>query len=338
MKIEGRAPTRIDFAGGTLDIFPLYLFEGYGITLNASINLYAIARVEKRQDRSIKIVSHDFDRSEEFSSLDTITLDGPLGLIKNVVKNMQPATGLNLETFSLAPAKSGLGNSSSLAVAIAGAMNKLFRRNISWKKLIELAFNSELQVIRVPGGRQDYYGAIFGGIKAIWLKPEGESVERLNLSEGFLSELEKHLILVYVGRSHSSAELNWRMFRNYVEKKPIVVCAMRTIRQLALEMRDALLEEDLDEIGRLLNLEWAQRRKLAPTVETLRMRQIISACMKAGGFAAKACGAGGDGCAIILSHIRRTRQIEEEVAKRGGKVLKYRIAKRGLKVRTLEPN
>jgi len=336
MMIEARAPTRIDFAGGTLDIFPLYLFEGFGITLNASINLYATARVKRRNDECIEVVSHDLNRRERFSSLDEITLEGPLGLIKNVVKNLRPNTGLHLETFSLAPAKSGLGNSSSLAIATAGAIARMTRINLSQRKLVELAYNSELQMIRVPGGKQDYYGAIYGGIKAIWLKPDGESVEKISLHKGFLSELEKNLILVYVGQSHSSPKMNWRMFKNFVEKKNEAVCAMRAIKQVALEMRDAFLEEDLDKIGRLLNLEWSERKKLSPRVETPRMKEIISACMKVGGFAAKTCGAGGGGCVIILSHDGRTRGIESEVVKRAGAILKYKIVERGMTIHTFK--
>ncbi|MBI4278482.1 MAG: hypothetical protein HY660_08500, partial [Armatimonadetes bacterium] len=37
--IQASAPTRIDLAGGTLDIYPLYLFEGEGLTVNIAIDL-----------------------------------------------------------------------------------------------------------------------------------------------------------------------------------------------------------------------------------------------------------------------------------------------------------
>ena len=57
--IETSAPTRIDLAGGTIDIWPLYLFHPGAQTLNAAISLRARARVESRSDDRIVIRSED---------------------------------------------------------------------------------------------------------------------------------------------------------------------------------------------------------------------------------------------------------------------------------------
>ena len=48
MQIVASAPTRIDLAGGTIDIWPLYLFHDGATTLNAAINLRAHVQVESR--------------------------------------------------------------------------------------------------------------------------------------------------------------------------------------------------------------------------------------------------------------------------------------------------
>src|SRR6266481_4239435 len=67
MIIESKAPTRVDFAGGTLDIWPLYLFHPGAVTVNAAISLYASCVIETLQvgDSRIKLVSRDINRDAE---------------------------------------------------------------------------------------------------------------------------------------------------------------------------------------------------------------------------------------------------------------------------------
>src|SRR2546427_2139463 len=70
MIIESKAPTRVDFAGGTLDIWPLYLFHPGAVTVNAAISLYASCVIETLPagDNRIKLVSRDIKREESFAS------------------------------------------------------------------------------------------------------------------------------------------------------------------------------------------------------------------------------------------------------------------------------
>jgi D-glycero-alpha-D-manno-heptose-7-phosphate kinase len=335
MGVEAIAPTRIDLAGGTLDIFPLNLFEGFGLTINASINLNVTARAWKRPDKRIVIRSNDLNFSETYANIESLTRSGPLDLLKNVVRNQQPKWGLNLETSCQAPQGSGLGGSSALAVAVVCALNKLTGRKRSLMDIVELAFNSELQTIMHPTGHQDQLAAAYGGIKVIWFKPQGTYVEKLNLSNGFKSELEENLILTYVGESRSSSMTNWHIFRNYIEHNASTIRALRAIKLVTLKMLDALRDEDMNEVARLLNLEWQNRKKLSAKIETAKMRRIIAQAMKTGGLAAKGCGAAGGGTVIILTQERKTRDVEEAITKQGGTVLKYKFAERGLRTRMI---
>jgi D-glycero-alpha-D-manno-heptose-7-phosphate kinase len=59
VRIETSAPTRIDLAGGTIDIWPLYLFHPGALTINAAISVRARARVESRADSRIVLRSED---------------------------------------------------------------------------------------------------------------------------------------------------------------------------------------------------------------------------------------------------------------------------------------
>ena len=70
MRIESKAPTRVDLAGGTLDIWPLYLFHPGAVTINAAITRYASCVIETQEvgDEKIQLISRDTQREESFTS------------------------------------------------------------------------------------------------------------------------------------------------------------------------------------------------------------------------------------------------------------------------------
>ena len=58
MHIVSSAPTRIDLAGGTIDIWPLYLFHENAQTLNAAISLRARCVLSPEPGKRIVIAPH----------------------------------------------------------------------------------------------------------------------------------------------------------------------------------------------------------------------------------------------------------------------------------------
>ncbi len=124
MRITSKAPTRIDLAGGTLDLWPLFLLHEDALTINVAVNLFATAKIEPRNDSSIHVVSKD--QKQEISAKDWkgLNVNGTLPLHARLIRHFAPTQGFYLETDSLAPMGSGLGGSSTLAVAICGALNE----------------------------------------------------------------------------------------------------------------------------------------------------------------------------------------------------------------------
>jgi len=334
MKIESYAPTRIDLAGGTIDIFPLYLFEGYGLTINAAIDLWASVDVKLQEGSRIIIHSEDLNQEVELDDLESIKFDGNLDLLKNIVRVFNIGCGMKITTRSEAPPGAGLGGSSALVMALGGALNQLREDKLSPEDLIDLCYNSEIQMLKVPGGKQDHYAAMFGGLNAIWFRVEGVKVERLQLDKSFLDELRDRLVLCYIGRSRFSAKTNWEMFKNYVDGNSQTVNCMRNIKEIALKMRSAFLNQDFEEIGSLLAKEWENRKKLGRGVTTRKIDDLITVAMKKGGVSAKVCGAGGGGCIIILTQRGSRKIVEEALAEAGARILEYNFVESGLKVTT----
>ena len=183
MLIESSAPTRVDLAGGTIDIWPIYLFHPGASTVNFAISLRAHCRIETRDDD--RIILESLDRKVAFetklSAIDDLAHEERLELIAKLVHFFKPSTGFHLTANTEAPAGAGLGGSSALAIACIGALNRLVGNRYDERKFINLVANVETTVIKVPAGFQDYYPAFYGSTSCIHLGIGGVEREELRL-------------------------------------------------------------------------------------------------------------------------------------------------------------
>ncbi len=335
MEIQAFAPSRIDLAGGTLDLYPLYLFEDGGITVNMGISVGSHLRLIPRADDEIHLRSEDTGAEQSAPSVDELELGGPLDLMARIIHFYRPATGLDVYSRNDAPHGSGLGASSSLLIALSGALRELNQAtDLTDEQIVQYGSCLEAQNIRVPTGRQDYYAALYGGINAIWFEVEGDEVERLEVSEQFMGDLEELLVLSFTGETHFSGTSNWNMMKMYIENQGTTVQNMKMIKQTALAMREACQSEDLDRFAELLDQEWQNRRRLAEGVSTPQIEQLMAAAREAGARASKICGAGGGGCMITLAAPGATQAVIAALESNGAEHLPYTIDREGLTVTT----
>jgi D-glycero-alpha-D-manno-heptose-7-phosphate kinase len=335
MILEAAAPVRIDLAGGTLDLYPLYLFLEGAVTVNAAVSLTCQVRLEPEQDEQIHITSLDGGQTIHSESLQALPLTGDLGFICRAVRffHHRSGGGLKITTNTIVPRGSGLGTSSSLLVALGLALCRYNNIRMPKEALVARIAELEAQSIGVPTGKQDYYAALHGGVNAIHFQVAENRVERIVQDPAFLKALEKHIILTFSGESHQSAIANWNMLRAFVEDLGDNRARMRQIRQIALQMRQALLEKDIEKAGELLNQEWECRKGLAEGISTPRIEMLVSAAKEAGAWASKVCGAGGGGCIITIAPPERRRQVAEALRKVGARELPFRIPKSGARLR-----
>jgi len=333
MVVHADAPSRVDLAGGTLDIWPLYLFEDGGITVNCAVELRSWVTVETRDDNLFRIRADDIDEEQIGAELDSM-LDGPLDLPARVVRHYAPSCPMTVTTRNDAPKGSGLGASSSLLIALSGALCTITSRQLQPQQIIDTAANLEAQCIKIPTGKQDYYPAMYGGINAIWFEVDGDRVEHLEMTEEDLRELESRLILSFTGISHFSGASNWAMMKNYIDRVGVTVENIRAIKKTSLEMRDALVARKWDSVAEILAEEWENRRRLAEGVSTPAIERIMSAALHAGALANKLCGAGGGGCMITYAPPKSRKDVEQAIEQAGANLLDFKIARKGLTVHT----
>ncbi len=341
-RIEARAPTRIDLAGGTVDLWPLYLLHERPLTVNAAIDLYAVARVEARRDAGIELISKDRGARLRAASLDELVeridkapadLEFPMRLAAHFLGagGGTPGGGLScrITTECQAPAGSGLGGSSTLGIALASALDRFVGRGLSGAALLAVTRAIETQVIRIPTGEQDYHPALRGGALALHYTVEGTRVERLPVD---LEALRGRTVLIDTGQSRSSGISNWDMLKRRLDGDSRVRDALDGVIRATHAMREALIASDWEAAGAALGEEWTARKALSSKVTHEGIDRLIREGIAAGAVAGKVCGAGGGGCLVLWAREGRREEIQKRMTGMGARVLDVHYTGAGVQV------
>lgn len=329
MKVTARVPTRIDLAGSTLDVYPLYLFENGGLTVNAAVNVYGQVTVEERPDCEVHLGSEDSGIAEAWPSLDEMPTTGALDLVKKALHYYRPASGVNVSLCSEAPRGSGLGASSALLMALSSALNEIEGLGLTKGRLIDLGANIEAQTIGIPTGKQDYFPPLYGGVCSIWFDVDGHRLERLDEGNDLIHLLNQRLILSFTNITRFSGVTNWAMLKRYIEREGDTVAHMRRIKEVALACREVLTTGDLDAFAELLSVEWENRKVLAEGVTTPEIDSMMSAAAAQGARASKVCGAGGGGCMITFAEPEDVPSVQRALVDAGATLLPDASAETG---------
>ena len=327
-RIAASAPTRIDLAGGTLDIWPIYLFHENAQTLNAAINLRAHAEILPRTDGRVRLESTDTSSIVEVSGWEELGRGDELPLLRKLAHFFR-ATGLTLRTRGESPTGAGIAGSSALNVAVCGALARWAGMDLEADQLMNIAMNVEAQAINVPTGLQDYRPAYYGGVASIELRADG--VKRIALKVDPL-ELERRIVLAYTGAPRNSGTNNWEITKRHIDGDRHVFDCFERIRDATSGLREALTQGDWKAAAQQIRLEWEARKQLAPGVTTSAIEALSARAATAGAQAAKVCGAGGGGCLFCFADPADIPAVQRALTAGGARLLDYHIEMKGLQV------
>ena len=328
MRIDSSAPTRIDLAGGTFDIWPLYLFHDHAQTINAAISLRAHCTLTSRGDDRVTLTSEDTGEHVEAESPDTLPVSR-LPLVARLVRHFG-VRGVDVRTRAESPVGAGIAGSSAMNVALTGALAAWQGVTLADDQLLTIAMNIEAQVIRVPTGVQDYRPAFYGGVSAVEMGVSGVVRKALPVNT---AELERRLVLAYTGASRNSGINNWDVMTRRINGDANVTAAFDAIRDAAATLRTALEASDWPAVATSLDTEWRARKHLAPGVTTPDIDQLMELARGAGSEASKVCGAGGGGCLVCFVDPARKAEVGEALAAGGARVLPFTLERDGLRIR-----
>lgn len=285
------APFRVSFAGGGSDISVFYRRQR-GAVLSCTIAKYSFAIVHQyfnEQKYHLK-----YARSEMTDTLDEVQHP----LLREALRMQKIEPGIEVTSVADIPSGTGLGSSSSFAVALLNALYAHRSIFASKEQLAREACELEIEYLKEPIGKQDQYAAAYGGLNFIEFHPnESVTVQPLVLPPSAMSELESRLMLFYTGDQRDARALLSKQV-SVMQSDADKFATMQRMVDLAYEMRDVLGGEDLDGFGTLLHRGWEMKRSLGG-ISYARIDDAYERARAAGAIGGKLAGAGGGGFLVL---------------------------------------
>ncbi|MDD3286544.1 MAG: dehydrogenase [Bacteroidales bacterium] len=341
MIIRSKAPLRLGLAGGGTDVSPFSDIYG-GCILNATTSLYAYCDIIPTNNGEINFYLQDKNLKYSYKSQKELPINGEIDLLKAIYNRIVKDYSLNalsfdIHTFVDAPAGSGLGTSSTLVVTIIGAFSEWLGLPLGEYDIANLAYSIEREDLKLAGGKQDQYAATFGGFNFMEFFAEGKViVNPLRVREETLNELSRNIVLYYTETSRNSSDIIQLQQKNVTQKNVQSLEAMHKLKEQAIMMKEALLKNDLDEIGNILNIGWEYKKQMAKGITTKLFEDVYASALKAGAIGGKISGAGGGGYIFFYCPQNTRYNVIEALNKFGGKVRRFEFTLSGLKTWKIE--
>eukprot|EP00794_Sanderia_malayensis_P016014 gene16014-17631_t len=334
--IIAEAPARVDIAGTWSDTPPI-CYEHGGSVITAGVKIDGkkpigcrVRRIPQahvililgRGENSQRIVCKELD---DLSSYTQVNLPGTVlkaaffcaGILseksyeslKEQLLNKYKG-GFELQTWSDLPHGSGLGTSSILSGTILAALWKAVGKEHDLDSVIHAVLDLE-QMITTGGGWQDNVGGLCPGVK------EGRSAKGLPLQvvstpismpDGFMAKFEKHLILIFSGKTRLARNMLQDVLRNWNARLPEIVNTADELVENAKNCIAAFNEGNLEKIGACMNRCWDHKKLMAPGCEPKVCKQIIDA-IKPISYGQCLAGAGGGGFMYVIT--KRENAVQE---------------------------
>lgn len=335
MIIRSKAPLRLGLAGGGTDVSP-YCDEYGGVVLNATINMYAYCTIEPTDDNKIIFISPDRNEIFKCESKSYIEIDNQLilhkGIYNRIVKDYNNGEPLSfrMTTYSDAPAGSGLGSSSTMVVAIIKAYMEWLNLPLGEYDIAHLAYEIERIDLNLTGGKQDQFAATFGGFNLMeFYEKDRVIVNPLRIKNWIKNELENSLVLYYTGISRESAKIIDEQIKNTESKVKESLEGMHESKISAIEMKNAILRGDFEEVATCFKKGWESKKKMSSLITNPLIDNVYDYIMENGGKAAKVSGAGGGGFMMIICDPKERYSLVEKLKGTDGEVMLAQFTEKG---------
>ena len=305
--IISRTPLRISFAGGGSDLDVYYREREYGCVVSTAIDKYIFITVNKKFDDLIRV---SYSKTEMVESVDSIEHN----IIREALRVVGIERGIEIVYMGDVPLGSagiGLGSSSSLAVGVLNALYAFRGQHVSGQKLASDACKIEIEILGNPMGKQDGYAAAYGGFNCFQFnRDESVYVDPIICFNGTKNKLCQRLMLFYTGIQRISSSI----LGEQKEKTHENLKYLDRIVELAVQLRQSLLNNDLKSFGEILHEGWINKRKLASGISSTQIDEIYSKARKAGATGGKILGAGGGGFLLLYCEEEKQDKVRKALS------------------------
>jgi D-glycero-alpha-D-manno-heptose-7-phosphate kinase len=313
------APIRICDNGGWTDTW----FAKRGKIFNIGVYPYVEVQLEifrnTSADQRITVFAENY--GQHFAATDVQSGWGQHALLQAAIARMKVPSELALKVsiFSEAPSGASTGTSAAVAVALVGALDRFAHGHLTAHEVAYTAQAIETEMLKLQCGIQDQLCSAFGGLNYIEMFDYPRAtVSQIQIPNALWWELERRLVLIYFGKSHSSSAVHEKVIKELEGSGP--ECRkLQDLRATAEESRDAVHGGDFVALGKAMIENTEAQERLHPDLVSRDARRVIEIAKEHGALGWKVNGAGGDGGSLTiltgtLSHVKRAmiRDIEAE--------------------------
>jgi D-glycero-alpha-D-manno-heptose-7-phosphate kinase len=326
-----RAPVRISFAGGGTDL-PAYYVRHGGAVVSTTLDKYFYVFLNVSGDDTIQITSSDYRTFYRHDGDLPLMFDGDLSLPRAILNHFGLTRGIAMFLASEVPPGTGLGSSSSVAVAIIKAVTTAKGLFLSKQQIAELACQIEIEKLGTPIGKQDQYAAAFGDLNLIQFSSDGVSVEPLKVSPETRRALESNIMLFFTGGTRQASTILTEQKKSSEQADRQVIAALDAVKAMAFEAKECLEHGDVSAFGQLLDAGWQQKKKFAGGISNARIDACYELALANGALGGKLAGAGGGGFLMIFSEPAVQPAITSVLESQGLKRMDFRFETEGARV------
>jgi D-glycero-alpha-D-manno-heptose-7-phosphate kinase len=320
-----RTPFRVTLGGGGTDL-PSFYREYGGFILAVGIDKYMYLNVNTPiVDDKIRV---RYTSTEIVDHVDDVRHT----LAREALRHFGITRGIEIDSIADIPAGTGLGSSSSYLVGLLNALHTLVQDQATSQKLAEEACHIELDILKKPIGKQDQYMAAFGGLTALNIDRDGSvQVRRLDLDVDLLESLEHNILMFYTNEMRDATHILKKQDDATRTKDRTVVASLREIKEIGLEICDAVSTGNLRSFGELLDVHWQAKKRLSEGISNPQIDVWYELAKQNGAIGGKISGAGGGGFLMLYCEDNKAR-LREAMRGAGLRELKFRFDFEGSKV------
>jgi len=326
-----RSPLRISLAGGGTDL-PVYYRQYGGVVINMAIDRYFYVFLRTSSQKDIQIASADFQTYDHVDFQMGDSWRGGLRLPRAVFHHFGISSGVSLFLSSEVPPGTGLGSSSTVAVGLIKAITTACGLNMSKMELAELASYIEIEKLGSPIGKQDQYGAAFGGINLMIFEAQETTVTPIRLSTEKIRGLTKSLVLFYTGRNRSADEILCQQKEATQKKTGSTLEALHRVKEMVPGVKAALEKGDMAALGSFLHQNWLEKKRFASGVTNPFIDRCHDLAMEEGAWGGKITGAGGGGFLLFCCPGDRKEAVARVLEAQGLQQVPFSMDQSGARV------
>jgi D-glycero-alpha-D-manno-heptose-7-phosphate kinase len=311
-----RTPLRISLCGGGTDLSEYYRENSYGAVCSFTIDKYVTVTAKELSDLFPFKYKLSYSRTELLPDLsDSWGIQNPI--LRHAIENYD-LKSLDFNSMADMPAGTGMGSSSSFAVATIHALALMKGLFLTKEELAQAACKLEIEQVGEPIGKQDQYAAAYGGLNYIRFNAdESVHVQPVIVDAARERDFLSHLRLYSLGSENRAAS-------KILKSQKKTGRQLDEMKQLAASCVDAFVNGCPKDIGTLLDINWRLKRELSEEISNPKIDALYEEAKEQGAFGGKLLGAGSAGFLLICAR-------PEQIIDLGLKEVKFNIEYAGSK-------